>query len=334
MVDSDLSANVSARELALRERQLDLEERKLRPGLGDAIKGLALPVASLVVSAAIFVIQIQQQNFERTLNSVREGYKTYFDRIAPIRLQTYDDFYEAKRALQMTTQIYPEIFCGARNDLIWRIQNATMEVDRAPLIDEINALPAPDPSNGVAQPRWLKLAWLEPRVPACAVLPRAGPAGRDAKDDLPPASSSIAASETSVTPRSAAMPADAPLTPATPSHSYRVFVQTGPNRDLASLETMRESASAAGFRMTEARQTRRPFQAPSVRYFDPGQADDAAMLADYLNKQFAGESLVFTTQSAGRNYQNLPQDTLEVWIPDAAPAPLAKPRPRLLPSAN
>jgi hypothetical protein len=226
----------------------------------------------------------------------------------------------------MTTQIYPEIFCGARNDLVWRIQNATMDVDRAPLIDEINALPAPDPTNGVAQPRWLKLAWLEPNVPACAVLPRAGPAGGDdAKAALPPAATSIEASETGVA-RSAA-PADATPAPPTPSHSYQVFLQTGPNRDLAALAPMREDAAAAGYRMNEGQHLRRPFQSPRVRYFDPDQADDAAKLADYLSKQFASENLVFTTQSVGRNYQNLPGDTLEVWLPDA-PAPAVKPRAR------
>lgn len=325
MADSDLPATISARELALRERQLDLDERKMRTGIGGAIKGLALPVASLVVSAAIFVVQIQQQNFVRTLDSVREGYKSYFDRIAPIKLTTYDDFYEAKRALQMTTQIYPEIFCGARNDLIWRIQNATMEVDRTPLIDEINSLQPPDLNNGVAQPRWLKVAWLEPTVPACPVLPRAGPAGVDEKDDLPPASS-IAASESGVA-LSSAPPADA--APAPPSHSYRVFVQTGPNRNLETLAPMRDNAAAVGFRMAEARQVRRPFQGPTVRFFDPAQADDASKLADYLTKQFASENLVFTTQSIGRNYQNLPQDTLEVWIPDAPPVvQSARPRSR------
>jgi hypothetical protein len=205
-----------------------------------------------------------------------------------------------------------------------------MEVDRGPLVDEINALSAPDPDNGIAQPRWLKLAWLEPHVPACAVLPRAGPAAaEDVKADLPPASTSIAASETR--PATSTAPSGAPVPAPTPaSHSYRVFLQAGAARDAAALEPLRDEAAGLGFRMTEPQSLRRPMQGPHVRFFEPEQAADATALAEFLTQRFASEGLVFDTRSAGRNYQNLPEDTLEVWIPDPpnALAQAGKPRPR------
>ncbi|MDZ4692775.1 hypothetical protein, partial [Terricaulis sp.] len=46
----------------------------------DWVKGLGLPVASLVASAAFFGIQMQQQAFERKLNNIENGYRSYFER--------------------------------------------------------------------------------------------------------------------------------------------------------------------------------------------------------------------------------------------------------------
>jgi hypothetical protein len=324
------------RELALRERQVAVDERRLhaegRTTFLDWIKGLALPIASLVASVAVFLLQAQQQNFERTLDSVREGYKTYFDRVSKIQFRSYDDYYNAKNALEMTTRIYPEVFCGARDDLVSRIANAPMAVDRAPLVEEINELPMPDTAVGVVQPTFLRLAWLEPHLPSCARTAKAGPAAPLATADGGESARPAATAAGSAAPPSAAAPsaetrglAPAAAAPAmVASRNYRVFVQVGPSRDVARIDDMRAAGDAAGFRFVAGvEKIARPFRAAQVRYFGPAQAADAEMLAKFMTAQFAGEGLEFTARPIGRIFQNLPQDTMEVWIPDQGAAAAA-----------
>jgi hypothetical protein len=325
---------LSAREIALRERQLDLEERKLKAGLIDWVKGLGLPIASLVASVAVFLVQMQQQSFERSLNSVREGYKMYFDNISKIDLKTDDDFYRAKRVLETTAKIYPEVFCGARDDLVTRIMSAPMESDRLQLTNEVNTLTPGDLQTQVQMPKWIKLDWLEPRTPSCTVTAKATPMAPTESPAASPPSTSIAASAArgdSAPPAAGlAAPAPAAAPPAaeasrvqaqqvTPTRAYQVFVQIGPTRDRAQLDAIRDEAAGLGFRMAAGvEKIRRPITRAEIRYFGDDQDRDAQALADFMNAKFAAEGINFTPNPIGRAYPNLPKDTMEVWVPDSA----------------
>lgn len=319
---------LSARELALRERQLDIEERKLRTGLIDWVKGLGLPIASLVASVAVFLVQMQQQSFERSLNSVREGYKMYFDNISKIELKTDDDFYRAKRVLETTAKIYPEVFCGARDDLVTRIMSAPMESDRLQLTNEVNALGPGDLQTQVQMPQWVKLDWLEPRTPSCTVTAKAAPMAPTESPAASPPSTSIAASARTDSAPGVATPAPAAPAPeaarvqaqqVTPTRAYQVFVQIGPTRDRAQVDSIRDEAAGLGFRMASGvEKIRRPITRAEIRYFGDDQDKDAQALADFMNAKFAAEGLKFTPNPIGKAYPNLPTDTMEVWIPDSA----------------
>ncbi len=339
MTDFDMQS----REMALRERELELEERKLeRQGhatLIDWVRGLALPIASLVASVAIFLVQQQQQSFERTATSLREGYKTYFDRVSTIGFKDYDDFYAAKQALEITSKIYPEVYCGARDDLVTRIMGSAIP-ERVNLASEINELTPPNASSGLGRPEWIKLDFLEPRLPTCTATPKAGPT--EAKTSEPgttPATESAAPSDgpmaageqQAAQPQIAARsqsPVTAPVSTdvvTAANKTYRVFVQVGPNRDKGEIEAMRPDATALGFRMATGVETvRRAFRNAEVRYFGQDQAADAAKLADLMTAKFPG--LKFQAKAIGKAFANLPQDTMEVWIPDVEGAGALAPR--------
>jgi hypothetical protein len=316
---------MQARELALRERALEIEERKMRTSFVDWVKSLGLPIASLVASVAVFIVQAQQQGFERSLNSVRDGYKMYFDGVSKIDLKTVDDYYNAKRVLETTSKIYPEVFCGARNDLVTRIMSAPLNVDREPLMAEINELPAPDPSAGLTQPKWSKLDWLEPSVPKCNALPKAGPADAAntpataaAPQAAPPDGVAAKKSETAKIAPSAPTPAADQAT--TPTRAYRVFVQVGPTRDRDAINAMGAEAATLGYRMAGAEQMRWPINRAEVRYFGPDQQTDAEALAKWMTTKYAGEGITFRARAIGKMFPNLPEDTMEVWVPDSASA--------------
>ncbi len=318
---------IQARELALRERQLELDEQKMRTSFVDWLMGLGLPIASLVASVAVFLVQAQQQGFERSLNSVRDGYKMYFDGVAKIDLKTIDDYYNAKRVLETTSKIYPEVFCGARNDLVTRIMSAPMNVDREPLMAEINELPAPDPSAGLTQPKWSKLDWLEPSVPKCSTLPKAGPAdAANAPASAAPPASAATSDGVAAKDSKTATAKIAPATPssaeqaATPARAYRIFVQIGPTRDRDAVNAMGGEAAALGYRMAGAEQMRWPINRAEVRYFGPDQQADAEALAKWMTTKYASEGITFQARAIGKMFPNLPEDTMEVWIPDSASA--------------
>lgn len=335
---------LSAREIALRERQLDIEERKLRPGLLDWVKGLGLPIASIVASGGVFLVQMQQQSFERSLSSVREGYKMYFDNISKIDLKTDDDFYRAKRVLEQTAKIYPEVFCGARDDLVTRIMSAPMESDRLTLTNEVNALVPGDLQTQVQMPQWVKLDWLEPRTPNCPITAKAAPmAPTDSPAAAPPGSSIAAAAriDSAAPPANLAAPAPAAtaavaessrvqVQQVTPTRAYQVFVQIGPTRDRAQIDAIRDEAAGLGFRMASGvEKIRRPITRGEIRYFGDDQDKDAQALADFMNAKFAVEGVKFTPNPIGKAYPNLPTDTMEVWIPDSAKVAIDALRGRL-----
>lgn len=130
----------------------DSEER----GLLAWIKGLALPIASLIASGAFFAIQMQQQAFERKLANIESGYRFYFDQRT--RLQTSDDVNTEKALLQMIGSAFPNVYCYVRSDLYARATAAENlrntpgadptligfgEDDRALLVSFIVANPAP-----------------------------------------------------------------------------------------------------------------------------------------------------------------------------------------------
>jgi hypothetical protein len=329
---------LSAREIALRERQLDLDERKLKTGLIDWVKGLGLPIASLVASVAVFLVQMQQQSFERSLSSVREGYKMYFDNVSKIDLKTDEDFYRAKRVLETTGKIYPEVFCGARDDLVNRIMSATMESDRVALSQEVNALTPGKLEDQVQQPQWVKLDWLEPRTPVCPATAKATPmATTDSPASLPP-STSIAAATTAggtapapgLAPTASVPQARIQAQQVTPTRFYQVFIQIGPARDRAQFDAIRDEAAGLGFRMASGvERIRRPITRGEVRYFGEDQDKDAQALADFMNAKFAVEGVTFTPNPIGKAYPNLPTDTMEVWVPDSAKVALDVARGRL-----
>ena len=61
------------------------EENSSGGSVLDWVKGLGLPIASLIASVAFFGIQMQQQAFERKLTNVESGYRTYFERRTPLQ---------------------------------------------------------------------------------------------------------------------------------------------------------------------------------------------------------------------------------------------------------
>jgi hypothetical protein len=126
-------ADLRARELALRERQITLDQDTFvssrRASMLDWVRGLALPIASLIASLFFFLVQQQQQAFERTLTNVQDGHKFYYARLLEVRgidpenptavaagldLDTIEKVNAAADALKSTVKIHPEVFCSAR----------------------------------------------------------------------------------------------------------------------------------------------------------------------------------------------------------------------------
>lgn len=116
------------------------------------VKGLGLPIASLIASAAFFGIQMQQQAFERKLNNIENGYQFYFEKRTG--LQTASDDNTEIALLQMLGSAFPNVYCNVRADMHARVTAVEVlpdaddthfrEEDRALLITFIVANRTPE----------------------------------------------------------------------------------------------------------------------------------------------------------------------------------------------
>jgi hypothetical protein len=89
----------------------------------DWVKGLGLPIASLIASAAFFGVQMQQQAFQQVLNNVENGYRFYFEKRTD--LSTAADVETEQAMLVMVGRVFPNIYCNVRADMYGRV--STME---------------------------------------------------------------------------------------------------------------------------------------------------------------------------------------------------------------
>lgn len=91
-------------------------------GALEWIKGLGLPIASFIASAAFFGIQMQQQEFQRKLNNIENGYQFYFEKRTA--LQTSADAVTETSLLQMLGSAFPNVYCNVRADMYSRATQA------------------------------------------------------------------------------------------------------------------------------------------------------------------------------------------------------------------
>jgi hypothetical protein len=339
-----------ARELDLRERELKLEEQKLerarRASILDWVKGLALPIASLIASLFFFAVQQQQQAFERALGNVREGLKLYYEQVGEIERSAQDERLQIDLATDVfssTVRIYPEVYCSARSDLLERISAAGMAVaDQEAARRKVLNHGRPSAREGLGSPRWhFVTTMFEPTMPPCeavkdqpAAAIKAAPAAPAAPAEPPApveaaAAPAPATADTPIEEKPAValeMEAAAPAFRA--SQVYRVFVQVGSGGSPAMVDSWRDPAAEAGFTMMRrVQEVGRPLAKGSVRYNGQGPNGaavkaDAEMLAAWLSERL-GQPI--PAVEIGDKFPNLREDFLEVWLPDP-PAASAKKR--------
>ncbi len=98
-----------------------------RATLLDWVKGLGLPVASFIASIAFFGIQMQQQAFERKLNNIENGYRSYFEKRTS--LQSSADVNTETTLLQLLGSAFPNVYCNIRADMYARATAAEVAPD-------------------------------------------------------------------------------------------------------------------------------------------------------------------------------------------------------------
>lgn len=341
-------SELKARELRLREEQLRLDQEKFqasqKASVLDWVRGLGLPIASLIASLFFFGVQQQQQAFDRAVSNVRDGLRLYYDRLFEIdgvkTLDSPDKIAAARDVLVSTSKIYPEVFCAARSDLMERITAAPMSLDRQEQARRMILEVQPERTErGLATPRWAIVSNVfEPRMPDCpspkgepvVAPPEASADAGDAAASAPVATDAPAAepAPTDLAARSAApsIVATAPLPKAAPLRAqrlYRVFAQVGPGTPREVVDPWRAEAADAGFGIVRGvEQVRTDFGAASVRYNGRGKdaavvAADAANLAAWLEDKIGRPVEVI---DVGARYPGMRDDTLEIWIPDAGPS--------------
>jgi hypothetical protein len=337
---------LQVRELDLRERELKLEEQKLerarRASILDWVKGLALPIASLIASLFFFAVQQQQQAFERALGNVREGLKLYYEQVSEIERAGADarlNIDLATDVFSSTVRIYPEVYCSARSDLLERVAAAGMTAaDQEAARRKVEAHPRPSAREGLGSPRWhFVTTMIEPTMPPCeapktAAAAEAGPTPVAASPAAPMESPAAAAPEPAASaPAGEAPPPPAPVEPQfRASQIYRIFVQVGVGGSPAMVDPWRDEAAEAGFTMMRrVQEVGRPLKDGTVRYNGQGPNGaavkaDAEHLAAWLSAKL-GQPIAAI--EIGDRFPNLREDFLEVWLPDppAKPAPRAKP---------
>lgn len=315
----------------------------------DWVKGLALPVASLVASGAFFGVQMQQQAFERKLNNIENGYRSYFERRTT--LTTGADVTTEATLLQLLGNAFPNVYCNVRADMYTRTTNAEAglpgddpftEADRRYLISFLVANRTPP--RGEFRTDLISLLRNRQEAPpqACtsefdiergAVAPPAETPAAPMAENAPPAPSATAELPASarapqidpsvrarITERSDAAREIVERAYAPRAQSYQVFfhVREGGGRTSDSIDPLRVSLAEANFRVMRGVREVVPAEFPrtaQIRYFGPDQEGAANELAAALNAHYRGEGLTFETRAIGAQFPNMPPSHLEVWVP-------------------
>lgn len=334
--------SLDQRRLELDERELALREKEFRAkhkfSFLEVLRSLGLPLASLVASIAVFVIQQQQQTFTEALDSMRSGYTAYFTQIGNLgAIDSLQKFDQAEAIFDGTTKAFPEVFCGARQDYAKRLNNSPLD---RPLIDgklkELanKAPPKIDPGYESAS-RTLKLSWLAPRPTKCEPLEVQGQTIADAAPPPPPPLTTPSAP--AETP--AAAPGRAPAAlddkieigkriviqrPGKIDQLHRVFFHVGVARDTrpdsperALINTIREDGASMGLRVVNGIETVEGFDKASIRYYGPDERPAAERLKKLLETYYAAD---FQLTELGAQYPKMPRQNIEVWLPDSAKA--------------
>ncbi|HYD86296.1 MAG TPA: hypothetical protein VEA80_02375 [Vitreimonas sp.] len=311
-------------------------------------------VPSLILSAAVFAFQQQQQIFDRRQNNVESGYQFYSEQRTSLHYA--GDVESELSLLRIVGRAFPSIYCDVRQDLYNRAYEAE---DRTGLADTTGRTPI-----DAADIEILQNALNEPQYdrPAEAQYPRnvienftltraraCDPLGEQeqqvaengaaqqspaATTEAAPAPSASEAAETApggqarprIAVRSSApttTPATAPTLAAAPT-LMRVFmhVPLGGVREAGiqdMTDTARSELASSNFRVMRGveRIAPRNFpREPTIRYFGPEQEDEARALAEYLNYQYRNEDLHFSLVAIGDRYPNMPPNNIEVWIPN------------------
>ncbi len=317
----------------------------------DWVKGLALPVASLVASGAFFGIQMQQQAFERKLNNIENGYRSYFERRTA--LATGADVTTEATLLQLLGNAFPNVYCNVRADMYTRTTNAEVglpgedpftEADRRYLISFLVANRTPprgefrtdfvsllrsqqeappqacnsdfDIERGVVAP--------PTEAPAALVVENApSAAAPNATADVPAVAQAPQidpAVRARINPRIDAAREIVERAYAPRAQTYQVFfhVREGGTRSRESIDPLRAPLAEANFRVMRGvemvAQSSFP-RTPQVRYFGPDQEGAANELAAALNAHYRAEGLTFETRAIGAQFPNMPPSHLEVWVP-------------------
>jgi len=330
---------LKSRELDLRERSLAIEERKLRlshPVL-EWMRSAALLMASIAVPVLIFFGQQSQQAADRKLNNVREGYKIYFERITPIKIEIAEATDEDQRAALLdraqdtfvtSVKIYPEVYCGARNDLV-RFLGGVNTTDRTARLDAIySPLVLEDAGAGQVLPA-IRIPLVEPRVPDCKSQELSAHTGAPPVS-VTPAPAPAAKKDSASTPLSAPS-APPPASAIAPQRTYRVFAQINAGRTSAEIDAIRAELEAQGFRFVRGVEVIGRPNPAEIRYFGGSsqQDADAFRLAEIMSEKFG---VPFTTRAIGQRFPDLPPNNMEVWIPDpGVAAPVSMPPRRINP---
>ncbi len=312
----------------------------------DWVKSLGLPVASLVASAAFFGIQMQQQAFERKLNNIENGYRSYFERRTS--LDTADDVTTETTLLQLLGNAFPNVYCNVRADMYARATAAEVgatsvgaftEADRTYLVSFLVANHTPP--RGEFRTDFISLLRSQQES-----APRACVSEFDTERSVvapaPVASNGSAVEAAPNATAPAETPAPTPqITPsaraqigtradiareiverayAPRSQTYQVFIhiRDGSGRTAASVDPLRTTLAEANFRvMRGVREipTERFASGPRVRYFGPDQESAANELVAALNEYYQSEGLQFRADPIGASYPNMPPTHLEVWVP-------------------
>jgi hypothetical protein len=323
-------------------------------GLLGWVKGLGLPIASLIASAAFFGIQMQQQAFERRLKNVEDGYRFYFEERTA--LQASADVDTEQALLEMLGAAFPTVYCNVRADMYKRAVAAETasasdadarrftDADRDAMVTFIIANRTPASADFSTDFGSL-MPWA--RSPTPQECTADFDVAREQVAEAPASEEEAAVAEGS--PPAATAPAsetpaprEAPrLDPAVRARigertdaareiverayapraqTYQVFfhIRDGSGRTAESIDPLRAPLAQANFRVMRGVRVVPAAGFPSravVRYFGPDQEAAANELVAALNAHFEGEGLTFQTRAIGAQYPNMPPTHLEVWIP-------------------
>jgi len=323
-------------------------------GLLGWVKGLGLPIASLIASAAIFGIQMQQQAFERRLKNLEDGYRFYFEERTS--LQNSADVDTERALLEMLGAAFPTVYCNVRADMYKRAVGAETATDASAdagrfssadrdvmvaflIANHTPANPdlrtdfgslmpwarAPEPEQCTAEFDVAReqVAQQETAGPEAAVAPETAPA--DGAPTRAPTATTEAPridarlreqiGQRADTARVIVERAYAPR-----AQTYQVFfhLRSGSARTRDSIDPMRAPLAQANFRVmrgVEVVEALRFPARPQVRYFGPDQQAAANELVAALNTQYASEGMTFEAIAIGEQFPNMPPTHLEVWIP-------------------